>query len=140
MFGGKPARSPLILEEDASQGASAEEEQQEAIVDAATPPSDESPQRRSLRPAPAKQKYKKGKRKGKKILDEEFKALPDRVLGTPTPVEHARNDELLSSNGEEVELDDGREVPGQDNVVKTEEGGEWLPSTRRTYLDRSADS
>lgn len=129
LFGGTPAGSPLTLEEDASQVLSAEEENHISTADAATFPSDESPQRKSHRPAPAKQKYTKGKRKGRKALDEDPGTLADRDFGTAIVVEHARSDEAVSSNGEEAEGDEGdegRDVPEQENAVKTEEGREWL--------------
>lgn len=134
-----PAGSPLTLEEDASQGASAEEDNRVATVDVATFPSDESLQRKTLRPAPAKQKYKKGKRKGKRILDEESGTLPDRVLGTGTTAEHMRSDEVMSSNGEEAEVEEGNDIPEKDNAVRSEEGCKWLWNTFRRSLDADAD-
>lgn len=124
---GTPAGSPLTLEEDASQIASADEEDRVATVDEAAFPIDESPQRKSLRPAPTNLKHLKGKRKGRKTLDElkeEHRSSINKAFGGAIAVEQVPSDEAMSSNGEEAEVDEGHDPPEQENVGKTEEGRE----------------
>ncbi|KAK4696402.1 hypothetical protein P7C71_g1509, partial [Lecanoromycetidae sp. Uapishka_2] len=131
LFKDTPAGSPLTLEEDASQAASADDEGHVPTASANAFPSDESAQREPLRPAPAKQKYKKGKRKGKRVVDEDPSISDHRSFGPANVIEHVRSDEAMSSNGEDAEVDEERDVPEVENVVKTEEGS----VQKKTALD-----
>ena len=78
----------------------------------------------------SKQSHKKGKRKGRKIKDEEIMSKGERAAGPETLEEAADHAEAASSNGEEVEMEDVGEGDGADadSAAKTEE-------SRKSHLE-----
>lgn len=109
------------LVETASPSESADEEQ-ELVVDPTTLLEIRS--QKSPRSASPKQKYKKGKRKGRKVRNEESATMDENPV-TDSPTRDEEQHELSYSNEEEVENGEVGDIAEADNGVKTEEGGKW---------------
>ena len=108
---------------NASLDASGDEDDQEAIIDTEALPSSYIKSRKAQQYVPTRQKYQKGKRKGKKTRDDRTEDTGGSVTGAELRSEQREGHEAGYSNGEDMEVDDTGDVPEVDNLVKTEEGG-----------------
>ena len=124
----QPCAGPSSLEENTSQGMSAEEDGHLNPIDANTSPHDEITQTVSFRPDPARQKHRKGKRKGKRIYEDDMKSLLDKGTNEVDAIENIASDEATSSNGGEVDLEDCPDIPEQENTAKSTETGLYFES------------
>ena len=117
------SNTAATLVENASLDASGDEDDQEAIIDTEALPNSNIQSRKAQQYVPTKQKYQKGKRKGKKTRDDRTEDTGDSVTGAELRSEQREGHTTGYSNGEDMEVDDTGDVPEADNLVKTEEGG-----------------
>ena len=111
------------LIETASLDASGEEDDREAVIDTAVLSNSNLQPRKAQQYGPMKQKYQKGKRKGKKTPDDRTEDTGDSITGAELRSEQRDGHEASYSNGEDMDADDTGDVPEADNLVKNEEGG-----------------
>ena len=101
---------------------SADEEDQEVITSQAFL-STNSQTRKAQQYNSVKQTYKKGKRKGKKIRDDDTETMADEVVPAEGFAELDGSHQTAYSNEEDMEVDDVGDVREADHLIKTEEGG-----------------
>ena len=116
---GNPAAD---LHENMSPNGSADEEDQEVISTQAFL-STNSQTRKAQQYNPVKQTYKKGKRKGKKIHDDDTETMADEAVAAEGFAELDGSHQMAYSNEEDMEADDVGDVCEADHLIKTEEGG-----------------
>ena len=124
------------LVENAFPDVSAEEDNQEANMDLH---GSDNLSRKAQQYAPTRDNYQKGKRKVKKIRDDQNEETGDTFTGTVLRTEQREGHEAGYSNGEDMEVDEAGDVPEADNLVKTEEGGLSLLVSSRQWVDGVAD-
>ncbi len=110
------------LHENMSLNGSADEEDQEAIsteIFANT----NSQTRKAQQYNSVKQTYKKGKRKGKKIRDDDTETMADEAGAAEGLADLDGSHQTAYSNEEDMEVDDVGDVREADQLIKTEEGG-----------------
>ena len=110
------------LHENISPNGSADEEDQEAISTEVFP-STNSQTRKAQQYNSVKQTYKKGKRKGKKIPDEDTETVVDEAGAAEGFAELDGSHQTAYSNEEDMEIDDVGDGREADHLIKTEEGG-----------------
>ena len=115
------------LHENMSPNGSADEEDQEVISTQAFP-SISSQTRKAQQYNSVKQTYKKGKRKGKKIRDDDTETMAEEAVAAEVLAELDGSHQMTYSNEEDMEADDVGDVREADHLIKTEEGGMWLRS------------
>ena len=110
------------LHDTMSPNGSADEEDQEVIISQAFS-STNSQTRKAQQCNSVKQTYKKGKRKGKKIRDDDTETMADEVVPAERFAELDGSHQTTYSNEEDMEADDVGDVREVDHLIKTEEGG-----------------
>ena len=112
-----------LVDEPFSVGTNRENNQEDFVdpesIAFAEPRSKISPETSQL-----KQKYPKGKRKGKKIIDDGLRIMNSEAVREDSLAKPEEDQNLSSSEDEEDDNDETVDVPGADSIVKTEEGGE----------------
>jgi len=124
------------LVENTSAGGSAEEDDHEMVVDVVALSMDQNQLQESPEPALPQQRYRKGKREGRKIRDDELENKDNRLLSAGVPGKQEENQEAVYSDEEDCENDDTGDVPGADNAAKNEEGGKEI---FKKHHNRDAD-
>ena len=109
------------LHDTLSPNASADEDQEVTISQAFL--STNSQTRKAQQYNSIKQTYKKGKRKGKKIRDDDTETMVDEVVPAESFAELDGSHQTAYSNEEDMEVDDVGDVREADHLIKTEEGG-----------------
>ena len=110
------------LHENMSPSGSADEEDQEVISTQAFP-SANSQTRKAQQYNSVKQTYKKGKRKGKKIRDDDTETMADEAVAVEGFAELDGSHQTAYSNEEDMEADEVGDAREADHLIKTEEGG-----------------
>ena len=110
------------LHENMSPNGTADEEDQEVTSTQAFP-STNSQTRKAQQYNSVKQTYKKGKRKGKKIRDDDTETMADEAVAVEGFAELDGSHQTAYSNEEDMEADEVGDVREADHLIKTEEGG-----------------
>ena len=108
--------------ENMSPNGSADEEDQE-VLSTEVLPSTNSQSRKAQQYNTVKQTFKKGKRKGKRIRDEDTETMADEAAAAEGLAEFNGSHQMAYSNEEDMEVDDVGDVREADHLIKTEEGG-----------------
>lgn len=116
---GKTAADPL---DNMSPSGSADEEDQEVLCTQVLP-SANSQTRNAQQYNSVKQTFKKGKRKGKRIRDDDTETNADETAVAEGLAELNGSHQMAYSNEEDMEVDDVGDVREADHLIKTEEGG-----------------
>lgn len=111
------------LVEDPYPGDSAEEDDQALVNDAVLLPISEAAAKKSPETVSFKQNYRRGKRKGKKISNDDVGIVGNGNPGAKGLNKHEANQGAVSSNEGEDDDNEAGDVPCADNAVKTEGGG-----------------
>lgn len=108
--------------ENMSPNGSADEEDQE-VLSTEVLPSTNSQTRKAQQYNSVKQTFKKGKRKGKRIRDDDTETMADEAAAAEGFAELDGSHQTVYSNEEDMEVDDVGDVREADHLIKTEEGG-----------------
>lgn len=109
------------LHENMSPNGSADEEDQEVISTQAFP-SANSQTRKAQQYTSVKQTYKKGKRKGKKMRDDDTETMADEAVAVEGFAELDGSHQTAYSNEEDIEADEVGDAHEADHLIKTEGG------------------
>ena len=122
-FGSPSTGYPATLDDRISHPVQVEEVDQEDIDDTVVFPNNDLESKKAQQSTIPKQKYKKGRRKGKKPIGEELMAVDIRGSGAGSPGGLGEDIEAMYSNGEDAEMEDLGEGPEEtENPMKNEEG------------------
>lgn len=105
-----------------SPNGSADEEDQE-VLSTEVLPSTDSQTRKAQQYNSVKQTFKKGKRKGKRIRDDDIETMADEAAAAEGFAELDGSHQTAYSIEEDMEVDDVGDVREADHLIKTEEGG-----------------
>ena len=108
--------------ENMSPNGSVDEEDQE-VLSTEVLPSTVSQIRKAQQYNSVKQAFKKGKRKGKRIRDDDAEAMAHEAAAAEGFAELDGSHQTSYSNEEDMEVDDVGDVRESDHLIKTEEGG-----------------
>ena len=110
--------------ENMSPNGSVDEEDQE-VLSTEVLPSTNSQTRKVQQYNSVKQTFKKGKRKGKRIRDDDTETMADEAAAAAAEgfAELDGSHQTTYSNEEDMEVDDVGDVREADHLIKTEEGG-----------------
>lgn len=108
--------------ENISPNRSADEEDQE-VLSTEVLSSTNTQTRKAQQYNSVKQTYKKGKRKGKRIRDDDPETMADEAAAAEGLAELDGSHQAAYSNEEDMEVDDVGDVREADHLIKTEEGG-----------------
>ena len=116
------AKTAANSHEHMSSNGSADEEDQE-VLSTEVLPSTNPQNRKAQQYNSVKQTYKKGKRKGKRIRDDDTETIADEAAAAEGFAELDRSHQTAYSNEEDIDVDGVGDVREADHLIKTEEGG-----------------
>jgi hypothetical protein len=135
----EPTAKATRLSRDAPSGAlvgnpspneSAREYDHKVVNDTSALAKERIQSQESPEPALTLQRYPRGKRKGRKIRDDELENKDSGSVSEVGPAKQSEGQEAVYSNEEDCENDDTGDAPGADSSVKNEEGGKSIFNTK----------